>query len=89
MALLDPTTVSTVPDGPDQQSGLLRLLPRGLWRLRIALTERHKLFGLTLLIGALCGLAAVAFHLLINLVGTSPSTPRWRPRATRGSPGPC
>jgi CIC family chloride channel protein len=31
-------------------------------------TERHKLFGLTLLIGALCGLAAVAFHLLINLV---------------------
>jgi chloride channel protein, CIC family len=39
------------------------------WRqLRLAINERHKLFGLTLLIGALCGLAAVAFHLLINLL---------------------
>ncbi len=32
------------------------------------ITERHKLFVLTLLIGGLCGLAAVAFHLTINLV---------------------
>jgi CIC family chloride channel protein len=37
-------------------------------RLRTTVTEQHKLFGLTVLIGGLCGLAAVAFHLTINLV---------------------
>ena len=41
----------------------------GKWRqLRLATAERHKLFVLTVLIGGLCGLAAVAFHLTINLV---------------------
>jgi chloride channel protein, CIC family len=49
--------------------GLLSRSFRGRWRrLRVAITERHKLFALTLLIGGLCGLAAVAFHLTINLV---------------------
>jgi CIC family chloride channel protein len=37
-------------------------------RLRISVTEQHKLFGLTVVIGGICGLAAVAFHLAINLV---------------------
>jgi len=37
-------------------------------RLRVTITEQHKLFGLTVVIGGLCGLAAVAFHLTINLV---------------------
>jgi CIC family chloride channel protein len=46
----------------------LRAFLGGGWRPRVALTERHKLFGLTLLIGVLCGLAAVAFHLFIDLV---------------------
>ena len=43
-------------------------LTRSWQRLRIAITEQHRLFGLTLLIGGLCGLAAVAFHLAINAV---------------------
>ena len=47
---------------------LFRSLRGRLQRLRVAVTERHKLFVLTLLIGGLCGLAAVAFHLTINLV---------------------
>ncbi len=34
----------------------------------MALGERQKLLALTVVIGGLCGLAAVAFHLLINLV---------------------
>ncbi|HVO20647.1 MAG TPA: chloride channel protein [Anaeromyxobacter sp.] len=42
---------------------------RDRWlRLRVTITEQHKLFGLTVVIGGLCGLAAVAFHLTINLV---------------------
>jgi len=41
---------------------------RARWaQLRVTVTEQHKLFGLTLVIGGLCGLAAVAFHLTINL----------------------
>ena len=69
MALTDPTTEPSHPERGNQRAGLLRLVTERLRRLRVAFTERHKLFGLTLLIGALCGLAAVAFHLLINLVG--------------------
>ena len=50
-----------------------RLVRRGSvrdrWlRLRVTITEQHKLFGLTVVIGGLCGLAAVAFHLTIDLV---------------------
>ncbi len=41
---------------------------RALRRVRVAVTEQHKLLGLTLLIGGLCGLAAVAFHLSIHAV---------------------
>src|SRR4051812_29152976 len=54
----------------------LRRLPRAvrLWRLywlraalRLAPTETQRLFALTIVIGVLCGLAAVAFHLAIEL----------------------
>jgi chloride channel protein, CIC family len=41
-------------------------LPRIL--LRLVPNERQQLFALTVVIGGVCGLAAVAFHLLINLV---------------------
>src|SRR5205085_11333830 len=34
--------------------------------LRLAPSERQRVFVLTLVIGALCGLAAVAFHLAIQ-----------------------
>src|SRR5262249_19840600 len=34
--------------------------------LRIAPSERQRVFALTIIIGALCGLAAVAFHLAIQ-----------------------
>lgn len=37
-------------------------------RLRFAPTEAQLLFGLTVVIGALCGLAAVAFHVAIKAV---------------------
>jgi len=49
---------------------LLELLRRRWLRaeLRFAPTERQQLFALTIAIGGICGLAAVAFHLLINLV---------------------
>jgi len=36
--------------------------------LRLGPTERQRLFALTIAIGGVCGLAAVAFHQLINLV---------------------
>jgi chloride channel protein, CIC family len=36
--------------------------------LRFAPTEAQRLFALTILIGVVCGLAAVAFHLAISLV---------------------
>ncbi len=36
--------------------------------LRFTPNERQQVFALTLVIGAMCGLAAVAFHLLINVV---------------------
>ncbi|MDQ3907728.1 MAG: chloride channel protein [Acidobacteriota bacterium] len=35
--------------------------------LRLAPNERQRVFALTILVGALCGLAAVAFHLAIRL----------------------
>ena len=35
---------------------------------RLVLTERQRLFGLTIAIGGVCGLAAVAFHLAIQAV---------------------
>jgi CIC family chloride channel protein len=43
---------------------------RLLWlrTLRFSPTERQQLFVLTIVIGGICGVAAVAFHLLINLV---------------------
>ncbi len=36
--------------------------------LRFAPKERQQLFALTIVIGGICGLAAVAFHLLISLI---------------------
>ena len=49
---------------------LLRL--RWLYLLRVefrfAPTEAQRLFGLTLLIGVLCGFAAVAFHIAIRVM---------------------
>jgi len=69
MVLTEPDTSPRTPDTTGRRPWPLRLIPDRLLGLRVALTERHKLFGLTLLIGVLCGLAAVAFHLLINLVG--------------------
>ncbi len=36
--------------------------------LRFAPTEAQRLFGLTVLVGVLCGLAAVAFHLTIGVL---------------------
>lgn len=47
---------------------LYRTLREKWQRFRVEITERHKLFVLTVVIGGLCGLAAVAFHLTINLV---------------------
>lgn len=43
------------------QTAALRLL------LRLAPSERQRVFVLTIIVGALCGLAAVAFHLAIRL----------------------
>jgi chloride channel protein, CIC family len=37
------------------------------WLLRLAPSERQRVFALTLPVGALCGLAAVAFHLTIRI----------------------
>ena len=56
--------------GPGAGAVLLqRRSLRATWQhLRVTLTERHKLFVLTLVIGGVCGLAAVAFHLTIDLV---------------------
>ena len=45
--------------------------PAALWRnarLRFNPTERQRLFGLTIAIGGVCGLAAVGFHLAIRAV---------------------
>src|SRR5690242_16029336 len=49
--------------------------------LPFAMTERQQLFALTILIGGMCGLAAVAFHLLINLVT------RWAIEPALAAPG--
>ena len=66
---LDMALTEITPGEPKRAEGPSpRRVLDELRRLRDAFTERHKLFGLTLVIGALCGLAAVAFHLLINLV---------------------
>jgi len=65
------TTEGTPSESPSANRvgwGLLRPLFDRFQRLRTAVTERHKLFALTLFIGGVCGLAAVAFHLSINLV---------------------
>jgi CIC family chloride channel protein len=45
----------------------MRLLQRFL---RLAPTERHRLYALTLVIGAVCGLTAVAFHSAIRLASS-------------------
>jgi CIC family chloride channel protein len=39
-------------------------------RVRLMPTERQRLFGLTVLIGGVCGLAAVAFHRTIHWIST-------------------
>lgn len=52
-----------------------------LSRLRAALTERQLLFALTIVIGGLCGLAAVGFHLLITLIS------RWAIDPALSAPG--
>jgi chloride channel protein, CIC family len=59
----------SVASGEGGQAGWARLAAvKARWlRFRIALPEQHKLFGLTVAIGGLCGLAAVAFHLAIDL----------------------
>jgi len=44
------------------------------WRVakqRLVPTERQRLFGLTIAIGGVCGLAAVAFHLAIQVVAAA------------------
>ena len=48
--------------------------------LRILPSERQRVFALTIVIGVLCGLAAVAFHLAIRatehqLIGRAMSAP--------------
>src|SRR5947207_5153467 len=48
--------------------------------VRLVPTERQRVFALTILVGVLCGLAAVAFHLTIrlmeaNLVGRAMEAP--------------
>ncbi|MBA3948056.1 MAG: chloride channel protein, partial [Herpetosiphonaceae bacterium] len=48
---------------PGRRIGLAAL---GLF-LRLIRTERQRVFALTVVIGAFCGLAAVAFHLAISL----------------------
>lgn len=47
-------------------AGLWRIMVR--WVGRVLPLESQRLFALTVLLGALCGLAAVAFHLAIELV---------------------
>ncbi len=44
------------------------LVSRHWYKARSALTDRHKLFGLTIAFGGICGFVAVAFHLFINLI---------------------
>jgi CIC family chloride channel protein len=65
------------PDSESQgpRSGTVRrfehVLVRVPWLatvLRFAPRERQQLFALTIVIGGICGLAAVAFHLLIGLI---------------------
>ena len=70
----------TVPaPAPAARAGVWRAaIERGLaiyrrsydaWRAarqRVVLTERQRLFGLTIAIGGVCGLAAVAFHVAID-----------------------
>ncbi|MFT3841538.1 MAG: chloride channel protein [Myxococcaceae bacterium] len=51
----------------DSSQGL-RLKVQQWYRERLAPTERQRLFGLTILIGGVCGLAAVAFHQSIKLL---------------------
>src|ERR1700755_2747240 len=48
--------------------------------VRFAPSERQRVFALTIIVGVLCGLAAVAFHLAIrfmevNLVGRAMAAP--------------
>lgn len=47
-------------------------------RARFSLTERQRLFGLTILIGGVCGLVAVAFHLAIEWVASWTIEPAFR-----------
>jgi CIC family chloride channel protein len=60
------------PSTSNRRAGPWRLYraARLLWlkTLRFSPTERQQLFVLTIVIGGICGLAAVAFHLLINLI---------------------
>ncbi len=60
-------------DATDRSPERTRARTAGSWRLgwllrRLAPGERQQLFVLTVVIGGVCGLAAVAFHLLIELV---------------------
>ncbi|MBS2023160.1 MAG: chloride channel protein [Deltaproteobacteria bacterium] len=59
----------------EQARGVLEAARQSLARwskvpLAFSPSESQQLFALTLVIGGLCGLAAVAFHLLINLVSS-------------------
>jgi CIC family chloride channel protein len=67
-----------VPEGPAQSA--LVTTPKGGegWRtralrkvLRLVPDERHRLFWLTIVIGGVCGLAAVAFHSAIRVASAA------------------
>jgi CIC family chloride channel protein len=60
--------MSELPKLPPRARRMIRLLQLRLLRARAALvpTERQRLFGLTIVIGGVCGLAAVAFHQSIH-----------------------
>ncbi len=67
----------TGPDGERIGTAARERRVPGRWRealartfVQLAPTERQRLLGLTIVIGGLCGLAAVAFHVTLDLVST-------------------
>lgn len=70
------TSMSAPSTGPDPSPLLRSLAHAGAWLNRLLLraieratpSEQNRLLGLTIAVGAACGLAAVGFHLFIRLV---------------------
>ncbi|HKP63195.1 MAG TPA: chloride channel protein [Polyangiales bacterium] len=58
------------PDAPLRPPATSSWRAFRVWLVRASLllvpTERHRVYGLTIVLGALCGLAAVSFHLAIH-----------------------